>query len=89
MPLLIAPQTGILSLQLLPWELGTFLFQCRFLFLPPIKVSSISTMPSSIVLKIGVLKVFLKRCKANQADFWVIPIYLSNWQEEMPFLFEK
>jgi len=65
----IIPNTGTLSFQLLPWEFGTFLFQCLFLFLPPRKVSSISTKPFKIALKLGCLKAQRKRCKTNQADF--------------------
>jgi hypothetical protein len=68
-PLSLAPQIGILSFQFLPWVLGAFLFQCLFEFEPPIKVSSISTSFSSIVLKIGHSKPRRKRWSINQADF--------------------
>jgi len=69
-PLSIAPQTGILSLQPpRPWELGIFLSQWRFLFLPPIKVSSISTTPPNVVLKVKQSAPRRIRCKTNQADF--------------------
>ena len=84
----IIPKTGVLSFQLRPWEWGTFLSQWRFLFLPPIKVSSISTLFFNIVLKLGCSKAQRKRCKTNQVDFWVMEIYLTNWREKIPFLFE-
>jgi hypothetical protein len=68
-PLSIIPKTGILSFQLRPWVLGAFLSQRLFGLEPPKKASSISTSFLSMVLKIGFLKVSLKRCKTNHADF--------------------
>ncbi|CAG8747005.1 14433_t:CDS:2, partial [Cetraspora pellucida] len=63
--------TGTLSFQLLPWELGTFLSQCRFLFLPPMNVSSISTKSFSISLNKETSEICRKRCNINQAVFWI------------------
>src|SRR5207244_4699387 len=59
----IIPSTGILSFQFLPWHLGAFLFQWRFLFLPPIKVSSISTKFFSMVPKTGQSKIGRASCR--------------------------
>ena len=81
----IIPTTGVLSLWERPCECATFLFQWRFLFLPPTSVLSIST--SSIRgFSLARYIWLLILCNMNHAVFWVTSISFANWYEEIPAL---
>ena len=68
LPLSAIPNTGVLSLKERLCEFLTFLFQWRFLFLPPTNVSSASTLLLNFPLFRKILQPLI-RCCIYHVDF--------------------
>src|SRR5665213_4476990 len=77
-----------IALPLPPCCLGVRLDSFLLVSRPPIYVSSASTWPLRGVLNDLVFAASRRRCRTNQADFWVIPRSFANCVLAMPFLCE-
>ena len=78
------PTTIVLSLPPVPVILRARTSLCMFRALPPINVSSTSTVPSNLS-KLPVCIASLILCNMNHADFCVMPSARPSSCDEMPF----